>query len=148
MHQYFSFSPKILILMFVALHFSVGCSSSRPSQEKAFDLASFQQFAREKLGKSAVVLPNNSQSYLLCISNSPKQLYPAFPQRAFRFFVYDIDKDSIVYEASLENGSVAWFSNSELIIKTIPGIIEEDGITIMTHTYNLLTRQKNALTED
>lgn len=120
------FSRKINLFFIVVLLVIPACvsSSKPPASGKATE--NYKTLASKKYGEGVDCTFNESKTHVLCLKQEKVKLSPAIPQNPLRFFVYDLQNEKIVYEDSIEDGSVLWISNSELQIMIIPGIVSGD----------------------
>lgn len=85
--------------------------SARPKKVNAI--------ATQKYGSPYDLLPNANNEFILCIKHEKETT----PLRPIKFFLYDVQKDSILYEREIDNGTVEWMNASQFSIKQIPGNI-------------------------
>ena len=135
-----SFNPmkmnRFLIMVFVTL-VCFACAPSKKDVQKVSKgaLESYEAVAQEKFGVvNCELSPQNT--YALCLKS--EEGTPRNPGRKTEFLVLHLASDSIVYQQILEKGAVKWFSDEELEILRIPGIMAE-GQTLddYTITYNV-----------
>ena len=70
------------------------------------------------------------------------------PQNNIRYIVIDMSNDEVVLENSIDNGNVSFYSDTQLKVFMIPGIMREDqDRDDFTYIYNLKTGEKHTLTE-
>ncbi|MGI9542347.1 MAG: hypothetical protein ACR2MX_03755 [Cyclobacteriaceae bacterium] len=90
--------------------------------------------AKEQLGEQASFHLNQTKSFLLCKSHTEKK--GAMALGPVHFLVYDQASEELLVDKTLEKGTVEWYSDQELLIKTIPGITKT-GETEEDYTYLL-----------
>ena len=120
------FSRGIHLFLIVALLLLPACASSSRPPASARAAENYKNLALAKYGEGVEFIFNESETHVLCLKQNKVKLSPALPQDPLRFFVYDLQNEKIVYEDSIEDGSVNWISNSELQISIIPGIVSGD----------------------
>jgi len=137
------FSRKKNLFFVLALLILPACvsSSKPPASVKATE--NYKTLATEKYGEGVDCTFNESKTHVLCLKREKVKLSPAMPQNPLRFFVYDLHNEKIIYEDSIEDGSVRWISNSELQISIIPGIISGDeNPEDFTYIYDVKLQQR------
>ena len=82
-------------------------------------------------------------NYMLCFSE--KAGTALFPQSFTRYMVYNLAKGRVIYEGTVDNGSIQWADETHLEIYQRPGIMA-NGQTADDYTFliNILTREKKA----
>ena len=107
-----------------------GCASVKGTQEKG------SAFAAKRLGADFAAVPNADQRYILYV----KEEKPRQGTQPLSFIVYSMRADSIIYERTLESGTVRWHDASKLAIVRIPGNITGDETPErFTEIYDLST---------
>jgi hypothetical protein len=91
------------------------CSSTDTAQR-------VRTLALGKYGNQCEITYSATRRFALC-SRSDKERRAVHP---VTFFVYDTERDSIIYERELESGTVQWLDATHLSITTIPGNITGD----------------------
>ncbi|EAY28834.1 hypothetical protein [Microscilla marina] len=128
-----------LLLTLVTLFglFFFQCKSTSANKNDDPKNATLKKLGEEKYGASAHYIPSPGKSYVLCYKkekgNSVKST-----QKTVDFFVFETQSNKTVYENNLQNGYVKWFSDYQLEMFLVPGIMpanksKDDFITI----YNL-----------
>jgi hypothetical protein len=123
------------VLVALPTHFS--CSSSSQSQ------AHLVKVAEDRYGGEVEYSPNESQSFLLCV-NKPK-VQPGDPQQPVRFVLFDVARNEVVFEDSLENADVRWLSNDRIEVRAIPEIVSDDGDTASGYIFDTHTRTRTPI---
>ena len=119
--------PVSIFSLFISIYLAClffSCSFLKNNSAKELSEDKYQKIAEEKYKHDIIYTFNQSKSYVLCkkfVKPSPKM-----HQSSVSFFVYDLEKDKIVYEKSVDNGKVKWANDSKLKISIIPGIISGD----------------------
>ena len=104
-----------------------GCATT---QQKTYAIAT------QKYGNQFSLVPNSTNEYFLCIQKQKERI----AVQPIQFFVYSSDKDSIVYERELDNGTVHWLNASQLSIQRVPGnITGDEGPDAFTEIYDVVT---------
>ncbi len=114
-----------LQLIFIgSLILQVSCSSNNIQKEKAEKKFKFEKFAEDKYKTGYKFLFNDDSLYVLCV----KQFNPTplLPQHKIDFFIFDRNKNKILYEDSIPNGEVKWINNFQVKIVRLPGNIRGD----------------------
>ncbi|WP_299452196.1 hypothetical protein [uncultured Microscilla sp.] len=113
------------------------CKSTSANKNDHPKNATLKKLGEEKYGTSAHYITSPGKSYVLCYKKEKgKNVKPT--QKAVDFFVFEPQSNKTVYKNNLQNGYVKWFSDYQLEIFLVPGIMpanksKDDFITI----YNL-----------
>lgn len=119
----------------VAIVLIGGCSSAEKGTAVRQKV---QMLATQKLGNNFETVPNSTKEFFLCSMQEKERA--GVPIRPIKFFVFSVQRDSIVYEHELENGTVEWHNETQLMIKHIPGTITGDeSPDAFTEIYDLRT---------
>lgn len=86
----------------------------------------YKKLAAEKYASQVSYEFSPNEHYVLCI-NSRDPSRPALTP-PLNFFIYDLRSDEIVYEASLANGTVEWLNDTQIVVKTLPGIVPKESV--------------------
>lgn len=118
-------------------------SSSKKTSAASAAAGQYKIAATEKYGEGVEYYFNESKTHVLCLKQAKVKLSPAMPQNPLRFFVYDLNAEKIIYEDSLEDGSVRWINDSQLQISLIPGIVSGDeDPEDFTYLYDVKLQQR------
>ncbi len=111
------------------MNYLVGISTIILSTTACFSqLKNYEKLAVEKYtAKDVQYLPNTTNTYMLCISETKGTAQ--LPQNYLRYFVYDLKGDSVLHDGTLSNGTIEWYSATQIAIYKRPGIMAE-GQTI------------------
>lgn len=111
-----------------------GTSSSK--KDSVLKNATLTKLGTQKFGTAAQYLESPAKSYVLCYKE--KKGTPRNPQNRIEYFVFQVSTNAIVYTNYVEGGQVNWFSDYQLAILTIPGMMPatktKDDFTVI---YNL-----------
>jgi len=128
----------VLLLAFYA------CKPQQPASQDPSDNMKAQ--AREQLGAQASFHLNQTKSFLLCKSQTQKK--SAMSPGQVHFLVFDQANEELLVDKTLEKGTVEWYSDQELLIKTIPGVIKtgetEEDYTYILHVVTGKQRKLNS----
>lgn len=111
-------------ILFLVVTLFAACSAPKSAQNSAPDQSTFIEIAEEQLGASAQCLKNNSESMVLCISEEDS--HSMQPRKTISFMVIKLDDSSVLYESSVDGGSVKWFDDQRLEIFNTPGYVRQD----------------------
>lgn len=130
-----NFSYIAVKLTIVCLILISGCCAA--SKEIAKD-KNVQKLAAEKFDSGYKLIKNNSSSFILCLKSKEKQNQP---HTSVEYFVYDLDKEEIIFSETLLDAEVGWFDDHNLEIKINPETISDDNDVTM-YLLNVITKVK------
>ena len=140
--QNFIFFKNILVQLFI-LFLLFGCvpTSKLSQQETLKSKKTYQQIAQEKFGEKVECKLNSNKSYALC---KKKMTAPVLnPNQLLEFFVYDIQKEEIIYENKMSNVKIKWHNNTQLLITYQKGYITGPTDTgKSTYIFDLPSKKK------
>ena len=118
------------------------CKNSKEVADKTVD---YKALATEKLGEKVAFIPNEDNSMVLC---SSQQSSPKLGPSGVKFFVFDNNSNTIVYEENIGRGTVAWYSNTQLEMYYTPGTMRQDQTRDdFISVYDLIKKEKIEKTE-
>ncbi|MFA9372244.1 MAG: hypothetical protein ACERIH_11095 [Labilibaculum antarcticum] len=131
-----------LVQLFV-LFFLFGCASTTSiskgdvnSQKKTY-----QQIAEKKFGEKVEYKLNPNKTYALCQKMTLDLLQN--PNQLIEFFIYDIQKEEIIYEDKIANAKISWHNNTQLLIIKQKGYIKNPTDTgRWTYIFDLKSKKK------
>ena len=113
----------ILIIVFTA--FLIACHTSKTDIQKSGE-QDYKAIAIEKYGPSVEYIFNSPKTHVICLKrNKPN---PQIPQHQISFFIYDLEKDEVIFEESSIDAEVEWKNDHQAQIKITPGIVSGDEI--------------------
>lgn len=122
------------------------CSTPKAINNASTDQIGFEEVAEKQLGASAHCLKNESETLVLCISETDN--HSQEPRQTISFMVIKLEDASVLYESSIDGGSVKWFDDEQLEIFTTPGYMRQDQTNDdYTKIYNLTSGQSMSKTE-
>lgn len=140
------FLNKNLFQLFLLLFFLFGCGPNKQiSKENIPDQKeSFQQIAEKNFGKNVDYKLNPNKNYVLCEKATSDLLRD--PNQLIEFFVYDIQKEKIIYRDKISNAKLSWYNNTQLQIINQKGYTtnsEDNGKWI--YIFDLKTKKRVTL---
>ena len=132
-----------IALFSMILFVCFACSSSRRNSDS--DNPPPEQYkikALKKYGDNVEFAFDSSKVFVLCMKKSKPTRET--PQQQTSFFVYDIAEDAILYENSLENGTVSWVNDHQVEVRLTPGILTKDEALnqlLTTYRFDVLQRR-------
>jgi len=100
--------------------------------------------ATERFKNGYKTIFNASRTHVLILATRKKGV-ENWPQ-SIRFFIYNLEKDEIIFEDVIANGKVKWQDDRKIRAESLPGIIEDgDGPTRIGYTYDVYYRVKKRL---
>ncbi|MFC2129866.1 hypothetical protein ACFLSQ_00370 [Bacteroidota bacterium] len=141
---------KLIIIIttgILSLLFSISCSTTEKAKNnedkpliKQVVKEGYELAAWKKYSGGIMYIPNSLNTYMLCISQEKPNAENPFP--ALKFFIFDMEKQEIVYEESLENGFVNWRNDYQIRIDLIPGQVKSDEESLNYYIYDLKKKKK------
>lgn len=133
---------KIPVLLLVSLTI-FGCCNSKhiTSNEKITD-QNYKKLAEEKYRNNYNILINPDSSHIIVYSKIRKENLSEPP---LKYFIYNLQKNVIVFEDNLPNGDVGWIDNSLVKVSIIPGIVkgdEEENSFLHGYIYDISLNKK------
>jgi len=121
--------------------FTIACNSSKMDSPKKSDSEMFKSIASEKYGKSIEFLYNNSKTHVVCLKKIKPT--PQMFQNQISFFIYDLEKDEIIFEKSSIDAEVKWKNDDQVEVKITPGIVSGDETEDdFIYLYDVRSRKK------
>lgn len=120
---------SIILVFFIA-----GCKGSKDY------LTYSKEIASEKLGIECECSLSESESYTLCFSNQKDASQSGM---GVNFFVMDNKSKEIVFEESIDRGTVYWEDDQRIAMFYTPGIMRNDqSRDDFTYIYDLASKEK------
>jgi uncharacterized ubiquitin-like protein YukD len=111
--------PVIFLLIFW------NCSGSRYTISNNIKTnKEYKTFAEDKI-KSGYNIGYNSDSSF-AIYQKAINTEPGHPQNSISFFIYDLNKDKIIYEESVQDGNIEWQNDHLVKIVNRHGIVSQE----------------------
>ena len=138
--RYLFFALPALLLMF-----SSACKTgNKASKMDVNETPAFHLVAKNELGDRFMVEFNESGKFVLCKSEFLPD--PSVSHYTVKFFIYDVEKDEVIYRDVVPRGEVEWHGGEEIKISSVPGIIMPDAEVISnTYLYHIVTGKKKTL---
>ena len=138
---------KLLKLLFYILWIIfIYCSTSNIRQQSTESEKKYSETASAKFGKQYTSIHNANKNYVICqkllkSSSKPIILPP------LEFFIYDMDKDTIIFTDNLPNGNVKWLDQNEIEVRFRSGTIKRGEIqrNIVGYNYHIKTGKKKII---
>ena len=147
MIKFYSLIHRIILTQLFLVFLLVGCvSTNKLNQQELFLKSTYQQIASEKFGENVDCRLNSNKSYALCqkMMTAPE----LNPNQPIAFFVYDINKNKIIYEDKIANAKISWHNNAQLKIVMQKGYIVNPADTGKTiYIFDLQLMKKVSLNQ-
>lgn len=113
--------PVQLFLLFLLF----GCVTNKKINQKEVlnQGKSYEQIAVKKFGEKVEYKLNSDKTYALCEKMILEPLQN--PNQLIEFFVFDIQKEEIVYSDKIANIKISWYNNAQLLITRQKGYIAD-----------------------
>ena len=121
--------------------FFIACSTSKMDSQRSSNSQTYKSIAAGKYGKGIEYLFNEPKTYVVCL----KRVKPTAqaPQNQTSFFIYDLEKEEIIFEESSIDAEVKWKSDTQVEVKITPGIISGDETEDdFIYLYDVRSRKK------
>ncbi len=109
------------IFLLILFYFTFGC---QPSGKNEGQSVSIEAIATKKYSSNIYYLENKNKTYTICFSQKEKTDLKPYPP--LKFFVFDNNKNKVIYEDNLANGTVKWIGKYKFEVVLIPGIVSID----------------------
>jgi hypothetical protein len=121
----------------VLLAVACGCGSSRNNE----GMESYLAFARLKYSTDFMTELNENGSFALCM-HKPKSSSTSARSKV-HFFVYDLARQMVMVDDSLDNGTVGWLNDTQLDIDLLPEMIDgSETPERLGYIYDLYSQRK------
>ena len=125
--------------------FLFSCSSSESNTKETqggISKTNITQLAQNKYGNAYTLDYNFIKDFVLCKSIAKSKI----PNNsATKYFVFDIDENVIVVEDKFRNGNISWYSNYEIKIVKIPGMVKKNQMQEYGYILNVKTNLKTKI---
>ena len=112
----YNWLPAILLLIFWS------CSGSRYTTSSNIKANSgYKKFSEEKIKSGYSIIYNSDSSFVLF--QKPLNTEIRHTQNSISFFIYDLNKDKIIYEESIQDGNIEWQNDHLVKIVNRHGIV-------------------------
>lgn len=127
-------------LVFLSLAVLTSCASVE-SIEDGEKTTSMESYARSEYGENYATLENKTESHII-VFKKYKDLADLFP--TVKFFIYEKESESVIFQDELNAGSINWHSDFK-VIATSRNIKSDDGNgqeARSVYYYDVLERKK------
>ena len=115
----YNWLPAILLLIFW------NCSGGRYTISNNIKTnKEYKVFAEEKIKSGYKIIYNSDSSFV--IYQKSINVEPAHPQNSISFIIYDVNKDKIIYEESVQDGNIEWQNDYLVKIVNRHGIVSQE----------------------
>jgi hypothetical protein len=120
--------------LFITFLLLAGCLvTQRTFSEQDVDL---KKLSVEKFGASFHISYNNKKSFALVVKQEKSAAIN--PNPVLQFFIYEMEKDKIIFEESVPAGKIKWKTNNQIeVIVTPETISTEDNNKLYGYIYNV-----------
>ena len=135
----------IIKIFFGLLLLVVSCKSveSNNAEVNSKDSTNIvEQLAQNKFGHNYILQYNKTKDYVICVS-TPKTKIPNTSSTSY--FVYNVLDSCIVEEKIIRSGTISWYSDYEIKVVEIPGMIQKNVDNENGYIFNLKTKSKTKL---
>ena len=138
--------PYIISVLFaMLLSFSFACKTGHKSSKgEKSEISPFHLLAKKELGDKFTVEFNETGKFALCKSEFLPD--PSVSHYTVKYFVYDIDREEIIFQEVIPRGEVEWYNGLKIKVSSVPGIIMPDAEVISnTYIYDIVSGKKTTL---
>ena len=107
-------------ILIVVLSVLTSCQPSGKSEEKL----SKESIAQQKFVDNINYLDNKNSTFTICYSQKVKTALNPFPP--LHYFIFDNQKQEVIFEENLANGFVKWIGMYKIEVRITPGIVSFD----------------------
>ena len=124
-----------------------GTETAAPDTEQvARSSRTVKTLAVDRLGDRVRYIPNASNTYILCVGESPAITGKIFkPSGDIRFFVYCVETESIIFEDAVDATSVSWEDDTHIKVAITPGTVQTVDIQEHGYRYDVISGMKETL---
>jgi hypothetical protein len=122
---------SIVVILFPA------CQQGRDAADPG--KTSYVSIANDRYGRNVEFIPNADSSFILCIN---REETPGQPIMSLRFFVFDVARDEILYEDSLDQAEAYWINPSEVRVVSTPEVTSGDESPGGGYIYDVRERKR------
>ena len=136
---------KYLLLVIFSL-FIFSCTGSRVKQKLRDGEASYKKIAAQKYLLNVKYLFSPDSMNVACYKVEPQSKENYKPQ--FKFFIYNLKTNKIVFEDNSRSDKIEWIGNSKLRVSKRPGIVSvkpEENRKSLGYVYDLTKHKKSFL---
>lgn len=101
----------IKYFLFIISFSLISCVAIKPTQEQA-NQDTFKYLAQSQFGENYATLKNSDASHLI-VFRKYKKIEDLMA--SVKFFIYEIESESIIFQDELSSGTVKWSSKDEVI---------------------------------
>ena len=84
---------------------------------------------------------NSDSTFILGVKMNKKFLADFLSP--LEYFVFEIEKNKIIFQETVSGGNVKWDSSSKIIINIVPGnIVEDEELNNLTYYYDVTKNEK------
>ncbi|RMD90032.1 MAG: hypothetical protein D6813_09800 [Calditrichaeota bacterium] len=125
---------KLLLIVNI---FLISCAVH--NQNNFRNLPGYQIIAQKKWGSSTQFLFNTDSSFVICLKQAKPTAKNPLPRLSF--FIYDINKERILFEDSFENGTIHWMGPYQVEVIPMPGTVTVRG-AVYSWIYDLKNKKR------
>jgi len=132
---------KFLLSLFF-LFFLTGCAGSVTTQDE--HLVFLKKLASERYGTATRFIFNSDKTFSIAVKQEKASAQNTNP--LLQYFVFDLEKEKIVFEDDVPGGSIFWKDNDRVEVRATPGIVQiNDGNNLYGYIYNVISGTKSEL---
>ncbi|MGI9543124.1 MAG: hypothetical protein ACR2MX_07680 [Cyclobacteriaceae bacterium] len=128
------FLPLLLVLV------AIGCKT----RQSEISSANYQARAQTALGSGLLYEMNADSTMVLCqkVTSSASEAH----RQNVKYLVINLQEDSVIHQAEIQNGTVAWYNNTQLKVRNYLGYpaVNNEGLYI----FDLLKKKRTKLPVD
>ncbi|MCB0504333.1 MAG: hypothetical protein KDC58_02415 [Cyclobacteriaceae bacterium] len=115
---------KLKLTFLVLGVFLLSCGTKVRNSSGKDNQVKYQQVAEKSLGAGIDCTKNNSETYVLCVNEGTGSSEQ--PRKMLSFMVIRTSDNKVMLEQKVDGGTVNWYSDNEIEVFTIPGIMGRD----------------------
>lgn len=110
---------NVLVILFL---FIVGCATVKTSTTTDKRPA-YEKVAEDLIGEDLTYTKNGPETYVLCVKEIPGTTEK--PRNSISFVIINMSNNQMVMKQKFTGGTVGWYSDYEIEVFHMPGIIQE-----------------------
>lgn len=127
-------------LLILFLFVITSCSSEEKTKlqsDNSSPKSGLKVKAEKLLGNEYSTIYNSNKDFVICLEKVDGD-------NSSKFFIYDIEADSIVFRDNLINGEIKWINEYDFSVIEYPGIVKKNDQSVKSkYSYNVLRKKKN-----
>lgn len=118
----------------------MGCAprpATMPETTSTTMSTTYETLAQERFGEAFEAVHNADSAYVLVTAKASAQPQDPFP--TLRMFIFDVAKDTLIFQDTVSKGDASWKSRHEVEVTSVPGIVQgnEQGDRLQGYIFDV-----------